>query len=223
MIAVTLNDKSFNKQMNNLIAYANGFIDGAVGAKPDLLATIGQRVKESISQYIDSVASANPSLLHHVYEWAQAGSEGARLFDVDYVVSNGGLSINSTFSQSTSIKEGSTTPFYNKAKIMEYGIPVKITPKDGGVLSFDDNGQRVFTRKPIVVTKPGGEAVEGQFENTFDEYFSVYLSQALFSAVGLDYRLSNPIEFKTNMRKGMTGGKAVGVSAGRKWITGGLR
>lgn len=221
MIDVIFDDKAFTKQMNNIIAYANGFIDGATSAKPKLLEEIGESVSESLGYYIDSVANANPSLLHHVYEWAQTGSMAARLFDIDYSMTNGGLSINATFSQSQSIQNGSTVPFYNKARIMEQGIPVKITPKDGGVLSFNDNGDQVFTRKTVVVTKPGGEAVEGQFENTFDEYFSIYLSQALFSAAGLDYRLSNPIEFKTNIQKGASNGRSAGLSAGKKWITGG--
>jgi hypothetical protein len=221
MIDVVFDDKKFMKQMNNLIAYAGGFIDGAISAKPQLLESIGERVQDLLGNYIDAIAGANPSMLHHVYEWAQTGSSTARLFDINYSISNGGLSMNATLSQSMSVKAGSNVPFYNKARIMEQGNSVTITPKDGGVLAFNDNGEQVFTKKPVVVLKPGGEAVEGQFEDTFNDYFSIYLSQALFSAVGLDYKLSNPVQFKENLQRGVASGRSVGISAGKKWITGG--
>lgn len=223
MITVTFNDKSFVKQMNNLVSYANGFIDGAVKSKDALSAIVGQAASESLSNYIDSLAMSNPAILHHVYEWAQTGMSSARLFDIQYSVSNNGLSLNGTFSQSKSIKEGSNTPFYDKARIMESRIPVTISPKAGGALSFRDAGQQVFTRKPVKVLKPGGEAVQGQFESAFDDYVSVYLSQSLFDVAGLDYRLKNPTEFKENIRRGASIGKTAGISAGSKWITGGLR
>lgn len=221
MISVSFDDKKFMKQMNNIVAYADGFVEGAVTSKGVLLENIGRSVSDSIGDYIDSVASSNPAMLHHVYEWAQTGSKTGRLFDIGYTATSGGLTMNATMTQSRSVKDGSTVPFYNKAKIMENGIPVRIAPKDGGVLSFNDAGEQVFTKKPIVVSKPGGAAVAGQLENTFDDYVSIYLSQAIFSAAGLDYRLSNPIEFKSNMRRGSTGGKSVGLAAGKKWITGG--
>lgn len=222
MIGITFDNKKFIQQMNNIVAYADGFVEGAAMSKGELLKNIGQSASESIGNYIDAIARSNPTILHHVYEWAQAGSKSGRLFDVGYTVTGGGLTMHATMTQSRSIKRGSNAPFYNKARIMENGIPVRITPKEGGVLSFNDDGKQVFTKKPVVVSKPGGAAVEGQLENTFEEYVSVYLSQALFSMTGLDHRLSNPVDFKNNIRRGASGGKSVGLTIGRKWITGGV-
>jgi len=74
--------------------------------------------------------------LHHVYEWYQTGSPAARLFDINYISNQIGLSFNSTFRQSVSIKSGSKVPFYNKAQIIENGIPVTIRPVSSEVLSF---------------------------------------------------------------------------------------
>lgn len=219
MIKISYNDAKFNRQMNNLIAYSNGFIDGAIAAKPEMLRILGDEVTEVMGQYIDSLARANPSMLHHVYEWAQTGSSSSRLFDINYIVNSGGLTMNATLTQSQSVKQGSTTPFYDKARIMENGIPVKIEPKNSQVLAFEDNGQQVFTRKPVVVSSPGGEGVEGQFGSTFENFFSVYLSQSILDVTGLG-DLKNPTEFKTNLKRGMSSGRSAGLSAGRKWITG---
>lgn len=221
MISVTMNTKAFEKKMNNLVAYANGFVDGAILAKPQMLDNLGSQVSDVISQYIDSIASANPQALHHVYEWGQTGSMSARLFDVDYVVTGGGLSLNATFSQSTSVQSGSSTPFYNKAYVMENGIPVKIKPKNSDVLAFDDNGEQVFTKKTIVVAKPGGEAVVGSFENNFNSIVSVYLSQAIFDVTDVGISVKDASIFKRNISRGVAGGRPVGLATGKKWITGG--
>lgn len=221
MISVKFDDKAFMRKMNNLVAYANGYVDGAVMAKPELLKIIGDRVSKSLGDYIDTMARVNPSMLHHVYEWAETGSSNARLFDLDYTVGGlGGLVFTATLTQSQSVKEGSTTPFYDKARVMEYGIPVKISPKNASALSFNDNGEQVFTKKPVVVSKPGGEAVEGQLENTFDEFFSVYLSQAILDVSGLS-ELKKATDFKKNIKRGVSGGRSIGLATGRKWITGG--
>lgn len=221
MISVTFDSRLFEKKMNNFVAYANGFIEGAVLAKPQMLQNMGSQVSDIISQYIDSIASANPQALHHVYEWGQTGSESARLFDVDYTVTGGGLSLNATFSQSTSIQAGSKTPFYNKAYIMENGLPVTISPKNSNVLAFEDNGETVFTKKTVVVSKPGGDAVVGSFENNFNNIVNVYLSQAIFDVTDVGLSIKDSSIFKRNLRRGVSGGRSVGLATGKKWITGG--
>lgn len=212
---------SFMKKMNNFIAYSNGFVEGAVMAKPRMLDNLGEQVKEVIASYIDSIASANPSSLHHVYEWNQVGSPSARLFNVDYVVTSGGLSLNATFSQSTSVQSGSSVPFYNKAYIMENGLPVKIEPKNSSVLAFEDNGDKVFTKKEVTVKNPGGDSVQGSFEQTFNNMVGVYLSQAIFDVTDVGISVKNTKIFKDNSKRGASGGRSVGLATGKKWITGG--
>ncbi len=221
MISVQMNFDSLKKKLDNFAAYSGGFIDGAVASKPQMLESMGAQVKDVISSYIDSIATANPNALHHVYEWGQVGASGSRLFDIGYQVTAGGLSLNATFSQSRSIQSGSTVPFYNKAYIMENGIPVRVEPKDSSVLSFMDNGEQVFTKRPVVISKPGGEAVAGSFEQTFDNIVKVYLSQAIFDITDIGVSVKNTKIFKNNIKRGVAGGRSVGIATGKKWITGG--
>jgi hypothetical protein len=92
MISVQANFAKMKKDMDNLISYSSGFIEGAQAAKPQMLNRLGEQVSEVISQHIDSIASANPSILHHVYEWGRAGNAASRLFDIDHKkpLANGG-------------------------------------------------------------------------------------------------------------------------------------
>jgi hypothetical protein len=155
MIALKINNKQFMRDMDNTIGYMFGFIDGVKQGFPSFLRQLGAVSVEGLKQYIDSNARVNSQLMHHVYEWYQTGSPDARLFDISYIVNGGGLSFNSTFKQSTSVKNGSKVPFYNKAEIMENGIPVTIVPKQR-VLVFEENGEQIFTSKPVTVDNPGG-------------------------------------------------------------------
>lgn len=216
---LTIDDKQFMREMNNIIQYAEGFIEGAKRGKSALLNNVGKDLKFMIGQYIDSSARVNPSSLHHVYEWYQTGSPDARLFDISYVVASGGLSLGATLSQSKSIKDGSKIPFHNKAYVMENGISMTVRPKNSDVLAFDVDGKQVFTRKPVTIDNPGGDMVEGSFESTFREFFMKYLSQSTVFSSGLAYNLKNPTDFSRNLRAGAAGGRQVGVKVGQAWIS----
>lgn len=216
---ISLDARSLEKQLFNIVDYSLGFIDGANKGKKIFLDNLGKNVIFVLGQYIDSQARSNRLALHHVYEWYQTGSPQARLFDLTYTVSNLGLSINSTFRQSQSVSRDGTEPFYNKAKIMESGTPVTITPRPGGALRFTDGGNEIFTKNPVVVRNPGGDEVVGSFEKTFDEFMMFYFTQAFLRASGiLDY-LKKPTIYKTNFAAGSKSGKSKGVSTGFKWIT----
>jgi hypothetical protein len=214
----TFKDDLFLKEINNIINYSIGFTEGVKRGKNQILSAIGTDAIELLKQYIDASARTNPAMLHHVYEWNQTGSPAGRLYDIDYTVSGVGLSIKSTFRQSTSIKEGSTVPFYNKARIIENGIPVVIKPKNSSVLAFDDNGEQVFTRKPIVVENPGGTEAQGGFNRIFDSFFNNYFTQAFLRSSGVMKYLTNPIAYKKNLSAGKRGGRAVGISTGYAWV-----
>lgn len=215
---VLVDDKLFIKQMNNLVQYGYGFIDGVQAGKGDLLLQLAPDIKRLAEEYIDANARANPGSLHHVYEWYQVGSPGGRLFDIDYTLVGNGLSFQSSFSQSTSIKNGSKTPFYDKARIMEQGMPVKITPKNADVLAFEVDGKTVFTRGPVTVDRPGGNSA-GSYEETFKEFFLRYLSQSFMSVTGLNTFFNNPVAFKRNFAAGVAGGRSVGVRTGKNWMS----
>ncbi|MBM3910141.1 MAG: hypothetical protein FJ356_00655 [Thaumarchaeota archaeon] len=205
--------------MNNVVQYSLGFLDGIKKGKRVFLGNLGEGAKKILEAFIDANARSNPQMLHHVYEWSRVGSPDARLFDINYTVSNLGLSFSSSFRQSNSIKQGSSVPFYNKAKIMEEGIPVVITPKRSTVLAFEQNGETVFTKSPVEVLNPGGAQVQGSFERTVDLFFSRYFTQAFLRTSGVAEYFKNPVLYKRNLQKGKSGGRQVGISTGYSWIT----
>lgn len=215
---VKTDDSKFMHDINNILKYSTGFLDGVTLGKKQFLENVGRETIEMLKDYIDVNARLSPGALHHMYEWNQIGSPAARLFDIDYTISGVGLSISSTFSQSRSIKSGSNVPFYNKANIMEKGIPVTISPKKSGTLVFNDNGETVFTKSPVTVKDPGGKEVEGSYERTFDSFFNNYFKQSFLKASGIMDYLQNPQVYKQNLSRGKSLGRSHGVSVGYKWI-----
>ena len=216
---VSIQTNNFEKELLNIANYSLGFLEGAQKGKKVFLDNLGRGVIFALGQYVDVEARANKEALHHVYEWYQTGSPQARLFDITYTVSNLGLSLNSTFRQSRTLQQDATTPFYNKAKIMENGIPVVIRPKKNSVLRFYQGGETVFTSKPVTVRNPGGNQVEGSFERIFDEFMTRYFTQAFLRASGISDYISNPVIYKKNLPAGAKQGRPKGVSTGYKWIT----
>ena len=216
---VNTNTASFTKQINNIINYSFGFLEGINRGKKIFLDKLGQGVIQSLSQYIDVQARSNPKALHHVYEWNQTGSPSARLFDLRYTVSNLGLSLNSTFKQSRTVSENMTAPFYDKARIMENGIPVTIAPTKSKVLKFNGPSGEIFTSKPIKVENPGGDEVYRGFESVFDEFMMRYFKQSFLRASGLYDYIKKPTLYKKNLRAGSRMGRNKGIDTGFKWIT----
>lgn len=218
MISLKVHGTQFKKDMNNLIKYSSGYLDGIQAGKKQFLVNLGRLTVESLKEFVDLSARMNPEILHHVYEWTRAGEERARLFEINYTVSNLGLSFIPSFTQSQSIKEGSYEPFYNKAKVMESGQPVTIKPKKSKVLKFEIDGETVFTENDVYVENPGGIETVGGFEKTIDLFFNKYFTQSFLSVSGiLDY-INNPILYKKNLAAGMRSGKSVGYKTGYKWI-----
>jgi hypothetical protein len=218
-VRVSIQTNNFEKELLNIANYSMGFLEGAQKGKKVFLDNLGRGVIYALGQYVDVEARANKEALHHVYEWYQTGSPQARLFDIKYTVSNLGLSLNSTFRQSRTLQQDASTPFYNKAKIMEDGIPVVITPKKNSVLRFYEGGETVFTSKPVTVRNPGGNQVEGSFERIFDEFMRRYFTQAFLRASGVSDYISNPTIYKKNLKAGAKQGRPKGVATGYKWIT----
>ena len=215
-----IDDRQFIKDMNGVLSYSEGFLDGVHAGKKEFLNILGRQIRESLLNFIDANARISPEKLHHVYEWYRTGSPDARLYDITYIVRNNGISFNSSFSQSQVIRDGSKVPFYDKARIIEKGIPVKIRPVQTSVLSFEVDGTQVFTRKDVSVPAPGGTAANGGFEKTFDNFFERYLSQSFMLSSGIMKYLENPIAYKEKIRSGKTGGKSVGFQTGYRWIIG---
>jgi hypothetical protein len=220
MIRIKFDSAKFQKEMSNLTDYAVGFLEGTQRGKVELLKEVGEKTKQILGEYIDANARINPESLHHVYEWYRTGSPEARLFDLSYNAAAGSLSVNATFRQSTSIKNGSRTPFYDKASIMEKGISVRISPKNTQALAFEDNATEVFVRGQVEVSNPGGAQVAGGFQKIFSEFFEKYFTQSFMMVSGLDQRLRNPAAFVRGFRSAKTGGKNLGRQVGYRWVAG---
>jgi hypothetical protein len=214
---VNLDSKAMQKSLQNIVSYSFGFIDGVKSGKRIMLNNLGSGVIEALAQYIDAVARSDENAMHHVYEWHRVGSPEARLFNIAYTVNNSGLSVNSSFTQSNTIQDNSKEPFYNKARIMEYGIPVTISPRKK-VLVFEDAGDTVFVSRPITVNNPGGTQVEGSYQTIFDVFFSNYFTQAFLKSSGLFDYISKPVIYKKNVAAGAKGGRSVGNRVGYTWI-----
>ena len=220
MICLQFDDKKFLKDMTNIVNDTIGFADVVQKGRDTFLNILGAKAVEGAKEFIDSYARVNPEMLHHVYEWQRTGSPDARLFDISFRPYGKRVFISNEFSQSQSIKPGSSVPFTNKAWIMEDGIALTIRPKNAENLVFDVDGKTVFTPNSVTVENPGGEMVAGGFERAFDLFFNKYFSQSFLKASGiLDY-LSNPIAYKTKLRAGKNGGRQVGISTGYKWVVG---
>ena len=219
-VSVEFDTKSLISNLNNLTQYSIGFLNGVEAAQPVIMESLGKEIIEMLKDFIDTSARVDPDTLHHVYEWYQTGSPEARLFDIDYILrGKDGLSFNYTFSQSTSFANNSNVPFYDKAEIMEKGTPVIIRPKTASVLSFNVDGEQVFTKKPVLVSNPGGTGVEGGFEKTIKTFFDSYFTQAFLLTSGVMSHLSNPKAYKENILAGSRQGKSLGFKVGYQWAT----
>lgn len=213
-----INSVQFQKDMNNIIQYSQGFLDGTRAGKIQFFRNLGAEVKNILEEFIDSNASVDPQTLHHMYEWNQVGQASGRLFNINAVSNGYGVNFTASFNQSQTIKDGSRVPFYDKARIIEFGIPVIIKAKTSNVLAFEDNGETVFTPGPIGVTNPGGVAAQGGFEKTFNMFFSRYLSQAFLRSTGIAAYLEKPMLYKSNLPQGKRTGRSAGYKTGYRWI-----
>lgn len=215
---VIFDDRQLMKDLRNVVEYSTGYLEGVRLGKKNFLKEVGIGVKERLESFIDSSARVNPQALHHVYEWYQTGSPEARLFDIKFTTSNIGLSLKSSFRQSSTIKDGSSVPFADKAMMMENGVSVTIRPRKSDVLVFEDGGETVFTKTPVRIEDPGGTEVHGAYEQAFDSFFRDYFSQSFLMSSGMAQYLSNPMLYKQNFKAAKTGGKSLGIETGVRWI-----
>lgn len=215
---ITFDAKQFSKEMEAILKYSEGYLDGIQAGKQEFLNRLGKTVKELLEAFVDSQARIDHTRLHHVYEWYREGSPESRLFDISYSVVGGGLTFNSTFSQSRSIARGATEPFYDKARIMEDGLPVIIRPRQSDVLAFEVDGEMVYSKKPIEVSNPGGEDVNGSFQNTVNLFFERYLTQSFLMQSGFTSYIESSTDFKANLSSAKSGGYSKGKQIGYNWI-----
>ena len=217
MISVKFNEAQFSKEMNNIIQYSEGFLEGVQRGKRKMMENFAAEIKESFREYVDSMAKVSPQTLHHIYEWGEVGNSSARLFEINCEVRDGGISAQGELRQSSSVKRGSRVPFYNKAEVMERGMPVRIRPVASDVLAFKDGAQDVFVKGEVTVQNPGGSETNGSFSSTFDSFFGTYFSQVFVLSSGVLQNMGNPADFAKNLTRGKNFGRSAGVFVGQMW------
>ena len=217
MLKIVMDSRQFQKEINNIMNYSTGFLEGVQRGKTEMYMSLAPKISEMASQFIDANSRMSPELLHHIYEWEKVGSPEARLFDIDYAISGIGITFTSSLKQSSSIKQGSTVPFYNKATIMEQGVGVTIKPKKANVLRFEVDGQEVYTSREVRVENPGGQT-QGQFDKVINNFFGVYFRQSFLRSSGLLQYFNSPKVYKKNISAAKRGGRSLGIKTGYQWV-----
>jgi hypothetical protein len=217
MLSLTIDSRQFQKEINNIMQYSTGFLDGVQKGKSAFYMDLAPKIAELASQFVDVNSRMSPELLHHIYEWHKVGSPEARLFNIDYKITKIGITFTSSLKQSQSIKNGSNVPFYNKAKIMEEGVAVTIRPKKANALRFEVDGQEIFTSSEVTVDNPGGQT-KGQFENVLNNFFGVYFRQSFLNSSGLLQYFKTPNTYKKNLGSAKRGGRSLGLKTGYQWV-----
>jgi hypothetical protein len=218
MISIKFDDKTFFKDLMNIAEYSEGFLEGAELAEEKLARDIAENGVEIFKEFVDQNARVDQQRYHHIYEWYEVGNPSGRLFDIHYDINQGSISFDGIFLQSNTIKKDSNTPFFNKAQIMELGMPVTISPVNVSMLSFNIDGQQIFTSGPVTVEHPGGTYVMGSFQRIFDIFFKEHFAQSVLDATGIRQYLNNPKKYKENLKSGKSSGKSKGVEIGYNWI-----
>lgn len=216
MLHAKIDSKQINKVLGNTISYSYGFLDGIDLDQIIFNQRLGEFVVDAFGKYMDSRARVNPQAFHHIYEWNQVGQENARLFELTPKASKRVIHFSGKFLPSTTVSEGSTQPFTNKANIMENSISITIEPKNSDVLVFQNEGETVFSMSAIHIDNPGGDAVAGSFGRAVEDFFSNYFTNALLKP--FMKQLENPKEFTQSFREGTRVGASAGIRAGRKYL-----
>ena len=227
-----LDTKQLLDTLNNTTKYTEGFLEGIRSERVAFNRTLGQAMMEVLYEYIDSVAAMDPARLHHVYEPGQVGDPDARLFVFRVArVGPKTFSIDGDFLESKEITYRAKEPFYERARVMESGMSVSISPKYEKVLVFwprqslyvdeDDlvtgGGEGpVVTTGTIEVEHPGGPETTDGFKQTIDDFFNSYLTKAVLKPAMR--RLATPAEFKLFYANGAKMGNSAGIKAGKNFM-----
>lgn len=158
--------------------------------KPRIKAEGLKYLAKYFSAYVDNLARSNHRRYHHLYEPGYAGEAKYRLFAASV---SEGKNPNLTFNFIRSrIPAESGYIFYNRAYVMENGIPLTIKPKNAKYLRFQYKG-KFFTKKSVYVAEPGGPDVAGSFVEIFNIFMSQVATKAL-KEYGFFERIERGIE-----------------------------
>jgi hypothetical protein len=208
------------KKLNNTVRYSNGFVTELNKNKSLLNQKVGMTSISAFYDYLDGLARSHPGMLHHVYEWGSIGDPMERLYGLSLEVNNTSAVIDAEFLQSNIPSEDGQEPFYNKAIIMEEGIPVTINEKNAQALAFTIDGQEYFRVGPITIANPGGEATRGSFVEAFNEFYGSYFTNVYLQAIKFYDYFSNAKAYENGFASGVNGGGyPLGKAAALSWIS----
>jgi hypothetical protein len=220
MITARFNTDKFMKVLNNTIEYNSGFLQETKSSKKKIEKMMADISISAFYQYLDGLARLHPGMLHHVYEWGQVGNPSARLFDLKLQSFDQGAQISANFLESRTIPENGSEPFYDKAEIMEKGIPVVIKEKNAQALFFEVDGEEFFRVGPIVIENPGGAAARGSFVKAFEEFYNTYFTQVYLRSIKFYEHFKNPQPYRRNIKNSTRSANArsLGKKVALEWI-----
>ena len=190
-------DGNFSAKVFSLTKYDSTLLTTVHHGPNRQLIEVGaaKLVTRYFEHLVDAKARANPSSLHHVYEFDKVGEKNARLFNSKLTPTSKGVVISFNFKK-TKFPNREGYMFYQKAQVMEDGKTVIIKPKRAKSLRYTlSDGRIVVTKKPSVVTNPGGDEVKGSFNSEFSR-FTVYQANRVLKEFKYFERVNANIENK---------------------------
>jgi hypothetical protein len=220
MITTRINTKLLLKTLNNVIDYSQSFTSELKKNENRIATNIANASTEVFYEYLDGLARSHPGMLHHVYEWGQVGNPSARLFELTTRLTGKNSMVVADFLESDSIPSNGNQAFYDKATIMEEGIPVVINEVDAKALFFEVDGEEFFRTGPIYIANPGGAETRGSFVKAFNEFYGVYFNQVYLDSIGFYKHYSNPAQYTKNFKNALKGvnARTLGRAAALSWI-----
>lgn len=193
----TIDDMGSISKMAAALYYQSAALEYLVNssrAQSAVKTKVFAQISKDFGSYVDMQARSMTSQLHHVYEWKRVGSPESRLWKLNMKQSNGyDMNINYSFKQSKiPVPNPSGTKRYifrEKARIMEFRIPVTIKPRKlGGRLAFVNKEGRtvVLPRdRSVFVKNPGGSMVYQGFSRAYERFFKGPMLNQSIEASGI--------------------------------------
>ena len=220
MITAKVRSKSVIDMLTNAVAYTDSFAKEINKNKTKLTSSLAEGSIEVFYDYLDGLARSHPGMLHHVYEWGQVGDPFGRLYELSVSLQGKSAVVNADFLQSNLASPSSREPFYDKADIMEEGIPLVIQEKDAQALFFEIDGEEFFRRGPIYIANPGGSNTRGSFVRAFNEFYNIYFTKDYLNSIRFYDHFRGSKEYQKNVKAASKSKNAtsLGRAAALSWI-----
>jgi hypothetical protein len=219
MIRTRIKADDLMSTLKNTIDYSSAYLAELNRNKKLLNEKVGSLSIDVFYEYLDSLARSHPGMLHHVYEWGQVGDPQARLFELTLSVNGTSAVIDAQFLESEIPADNASEPFYDKATVMEEGIPVTIKEVDAKALFFEIDGEEFFRVGPITIMNPGGAATRGSFVQAFNEFYGQYFIDFYLNSIKFYKYFSDHNQYEKYFSSAAKGSAASkGRLAAMSWI-----